>query len=212
MKAKKKHSSKVTRILLALLGGALLLWNMGTIGLYLLGEVAPAYDIQVSRLGARDDASVGREYRFNISYHYKVDGVEYDGLDTGVRGSRLGPDHDNTVHYYPFAPQISSLFAEDAMSVGILLTIGVSLVLIALAVIPHKKNNTKTKRKRDPVPDEQSKQRITMTWLMEHTDGYDDTLEEYYQNGWDEDDPSWECACGKWNTENFCEACGAAKK
>ena len=212
MKAKKKQSSKVTRILLALLGVFLLLWNINTIGLYLLGDVAPAYDIQASRLGSKDDASVGREYRFNISYHYKVDGVEYDGMNTGVRGPRLGPNYDKTVHYYPFAPRISSLFAEDAISVGTLLTTGFSLALIALAVIPRRKENTKMKRKRGSVPDEQPEQRVTMAWLMEHTDGYDDTLEEYYQNGWDKGDPSWECECGKWNTENFCEACGRQRK
>lgn len=120
----------------------MLLWNVNTIGLYLLGDVAPAYDIQASRIGSKDDASVGHEYRFNISYHYKVDGVEYDGTNTGVRGPRLGPSYDKTVHYYPFAPRISSLFADDAISVGILLTTGFSLALIAMAVIPRRRENT----------------------------------------------------------------------
>ncbi len=211
LKAKKKRSDKGARVILALLGVFLLLWNINTIGLYLLGDVAPAYDIQALRLGSRDDASVGHEYRFNISYHYKVGGVEYDGTNTGVRGPRLGPSYDKTVHYYPFAPRISSLFAEDAMSFWILLTTSFSLVLIALAVIPRRKEKTKMKWKRDSVPDEQPEQRVTMAWLMEHIDGYDDTLEEYYQNGWDKDDPSWECECGKWNTENFCESCGRAR-
>ena len=194
--------------MLALLGVFLLLWNINTIGLYLLGDVAPAYDIQASRLGSRDDASVGREYRFNVSYHYKVDGVEYDGLDTGVRGPRLGPNYDQTVHYYPFAPRVSSLFAEDATSAGILLTTGFSLALILLAAIPRKKERTNVKQRIASEPYAQPEQRVTMAWLMEHTDGYDDTLEKYYQNGWDVGDPSWQCRCGKWNTENFCEACG----
>ncbi len=141
MQAKKKRSDKVTRVLLVLLGVFLLLWNVNTIGLYLLGNIVPAYDIKVSRIGSKGDTSVGREYRFDIRYHYKVDCVEYDGLNTGVRGSRLGPSYDHTVHYYPFAPRVSSLFAEDAASVGILITTGFSLALILVAVIPRNKAN-----------------------------------------------------------------------
>ena len=145
MKAKKKRSDKGARVLLALLGVFLLLWNANTISLYLLGDVAPAYDIIVTRIGSRDEVSVGKEYRFNVSYTFQVDGVEYSGLDTGVRGPRLGPDYDTTVHYYPFAPRISSLFAEDAVTVGILLTSGFSLALVLLAVIPRKKKDKKSK-------------------------------------------------------------------
>ena len=196
--------------MLALLGVFLLLWNINTIGLYLLGDVAPAYDIQIARIGSRGDASVGREYRFDVSYRYRVNGVEYDGLNTGVRGPRLGPSYDKSVHYYPFAPRVSSLFAEDAISAGILLTTGFSLALILLAAIPRKKERSKVKQRYASEPYAQPERRVTMAWLMEHTDGYDDTLEEYYQNGWDVGDSSWQCRCGKWNTENFCEACGKA--
>lgn len=213
MAKRKQKSGKGARLVLALLGVGLLLWNANTIGLYLLGDVAPAYDIVLSRSGSRDDSAVGTEYRFSASYKYVVDGVEYDGLDTGLRGPRLGPKVDNTVHYYPFAPRISSLSAEDAVSSGILFTCGFSLALILFAVISRKggKNNMfgKKKRENEAQPDSE---RVTMAWLMEHTEGYDDRLEEYYQNGWDEGDPSWECSCGKWNTENFCESCGRPHK
>ena len=50
-----------------------------------------------------------------------------------------------------------------------------------------------------------------MAWLMEHTQGYDDRMEEYYQRGWDQNDPSWQCKCKKWNTGSFCEACGSSR-
>lgn len=124
--------------MLALIGVFLLLWNINTIGLYILGDITPAYNIHAARIGSKDDASTGHEYRFDVSYTYNVDGVEYAGLNTGVRGPRLGPDYDKTVHYYPFAPGISSLFAEDAASAGILLASVFSLVFILLATIPHK--------------------------------------------------------------------------
>ena len=138
MKGKRKRSDKGARVFLALLGTFLLLWNINTIGLYVLGDVTTAYNVKAARIGSKGDASIGREYRFDIRYTYIVDGVEYDGLNTGVRGPRLGPDYDKTVHYYPFAPGISSLFAEDAVSAGILLTSVFSLTLILFAMIPHK--------------------------------------------------------------------------
>ena len=52
---------------------------------------------------------------------------------------------------------------------------------------------------------------ITMKWLMDHFDDiadFEQLSELYYQNAWDENDPSWEWKCGKYNIDNFCEDCG----
>lgn len=54
-------------------------------------------------------------------------------------------------------------------------------------------------------------ERVTLAWLMENTEEYDDSVEAYYQNGWDKDDPSWQCTCGHWSDGAFCPHCGEAK-
>jgi hypothetical protein len=54
-------------------------------------------------------------------------------------------------------------------------------------------------------------ERLTLAWLMENTEDYDECVEEYYQNGWDKDDPSWQCECGHWSDGDFCIHCGQAK-
>ena len=221
MKAKKSRSDKAARIVFALVGVFLLLISAHNICLYYFGVETKVYDLKVTRLGSKGDSDVDTKWRFSLSYSYMVDGVEYDGLDTSIRGPWLGPKHDMTVHYYRFAPRISSLFAEDAAGAKVLILIGFGLALFLVAVVPRKKKRT------EKVPDLgygtapnaqvqeadfDSDTPVTMAWLMEHTDGYSDKLEKYYQNGWDKNDPSWKCECGKWNTENFCEACGRQRK
>lgn len=206
---KRKKAERNTRIVLGLIGLSLLLWCINTIGLYLFGEATTAYDINISHLGTRRDTAVETEFRFNVSYHYMVDGKEYDGLDTGLRGPRLGPDIDGTVHYYPFSPNISSLSAEDALTVGMVIAMLFDIGLIAVAVVPRKKKKISDAIDIAEVLEENNP--VTMAWLMEHSEGHDDSVEEYFQNGWDQNDPSWECSCGKWNTENFCEHCGVKR-
>ncbi|MGI5880080.1 MAG: hypothetical protein ACOX6L_05740 [Syntrophomonadaceae bacterium] len=53
--------------------------------------------------------------------------------------------------------------------------------------------------------------RVTMAWLVENTDGYDDVVEMYYQKKWDLDDPSWECKCGHWSDTDTCPHCGGTQ-
>lgn len=107
----------------------------------------------------------------------------------------------------PFAPSINSLFAESAASSGMLLSSGFWLAFILVSVIPCKKKRRKKAVKpaddAEPEADFDGEPPVTMARLMEHTDGYDNRLEEDYQNGWDKNDPSWQCGCGKWNTGNF---------
>lgn len=213
MKKKKKGAGKGGRIFAVLIGIFILLWNANVIGLYILGDVTPAYDIKLTRFVSRDDTTVGTEYRFDISYHYRVDGKDYYGLNTGIRGPFYGPSYDRSVHYYPFAPKISSLFAESAFSIGMLLACGLGIALIFLGVVPNKRREKVAKNVEvaGPEVDFTSETPVTMAFLMEKTNGYDDELEEYYHNGWDKNDPSWQCKCGKWNEYNFCESCGRSK-
>lgn len=184
----------------------LILWNLNTIGLYLLGDTTEAKDITVSRIGSKDDADIGSEYRFDIGYTYIVDGVSYRGINTGVRGPRLGPNYNRVVYYYPFAPKINSLFANEATSIGTVLATGFGLLLLVLALLPDYRKKVDSTSVMDTAP-----RPVTMAWLMEHTQDYDDRLEEYYQQGWDKNDPSWQCSCGKWNTDPYCKACGKPK-
>lgn len=139
MNKAKRTSEKGGRILIGLIGAFLILWNANSIGLKLLGKTTTAYNVQLIRVGTRDDSSVGTEYRFNANYSYKVNGKEYNGLDTGIRGPRLGPKYKKIVYYYPFAPQVSSMFVSDITSPGIILTSSFGIILILVAVIPCKK-------------------------------------------------------------------------
>lgn len=216
---RKKKSETTARVICALIGLFILFQSANKSCLNILGDVAIAYDVNVVCRGSKDDTIEEKKWRFDISYSYSVDGVEYDGVDAGVRGPRLGPKYDLTVHYYPFAPQISTLFAEEATGAGIIITVAFGILFLLIAVVPRKKAASRLiiKTKIDDsglenYVDLDGVEPVTMAWLMENTSDYDDRLEEYYQNGWDKNDSSWQCRCGKWNTNNFCKQCGYARE
>lgn len=55
-------------------------------------------------------------------------------------------------------------------------------------------------------------EKLTMARLMtSNFENNDEAGEAYYSNGWDKDDPSWQCDCGFWNEENYCGNCGKSK-
>ena len=222
MKSKnKKESAKGGKIIGIIIGIFIILASLYSPALYLFGGETAAYDITPSLRKTERDGD--KEYY--VSYSYTVNGKEYNGTDNvRVESSKTSPSYDKTVHYFAFAPGISSLYAEDALSVWTLFLFALGVGLILFIAIPKKKEKTKKRgntaesagaKKATPEPskvDWDGDKPVTMAYLMEHTDGYDDNLEKYYQNGWDKNDPSWQCTCGKWNTENFCEKCGKPRK
>lgn len=202
MKKRRRASDRVARWIALVLGLCLLLWNANTTGLYLIGDVTDAYNIKQRRLGSSESTDPNQQYRFSLSYSYRVDDEEYHAVIHELRGPWLGIEHDKIVHYYPFAPNIHSLFAEKAASAGMIISSGLGLAMILFVVVPKKGQY------RNDIKEDLPKQPDRMKRMMENKIGYNDEVEEYYYRDCNIEDPSWQCECGKWNTKNFCGNCG----
>lgn len=210
-KAKAGRSPRVGRIIGTLVGVILLLWILLDWVLLFFGSVTPASSVSTGRIGGRESGMPSdQSYKWSVRYTYFVDGKEYAGYCTAM-GSSYGVRRDSTVHYLPAAPWISSLYVEDAFSLGTLAAFAVGAGLIFIVNSPPKGQ----RKARNPEKvtsmlrsERQRSRRITMAWIMQNVPAGDDSVEEYYANGWDRGDPSWKCTCGKWNTGAFCVHCG----
>lgn len=149
-------------------------------------------------------------YKWSVRYTYFVDGKEYAGYRTAT-GSSYGVRQDSTVHYLPAAPWISSMHAEESFSLGTLVAfaLGVGLIFVVNRPPKGRRKACASEKAASMQPEvRQRGGRITMAWIMENVPAGDDSVEEYYTQGWDIGDPSWKCVCGKWNTGAFCANCG----
>ncbi|HPE96037.1 MAG TPA: hypothetical protein PLT66_08240 [Bacillota bacterium] len=158
----------IWRIIITLVGVALILLAIRDIGLVAFGKKTTATDVYTSRYSSVDsNESPDKQYKWGVSWTFRVDGKEYSGSAT-VRGSATSVKHGNTVYYYPFAPQINSLYAKDSVGFGtaVLVIIGILLIVV---INKKPKKNTRFKGKTEKQVE------------AEMTD-YDDSVEEYFQN------------------------------
>ncbi|HBL83454.1 MAG: hypothetical protein A2Y17_04160 [Clostridiales bacterium GWF2_38_85] len=222
----KKEQSKAVKIFwkifISLIGILLIFIAINEVALGIFGKTAIA-TVSTRRVGgSNNNEPPERQYDWSVDYSFMVDGNEYNGHTTH-KGSAMSVNYDNQVHYYSFAPIINSIDANAIPSFGTFIMIGLGIFLLIIMnadpkkkkriAIPSLNKTTKTVKAPSNENCEQAKdERVTMAWLMKNTTDYDDSVEEYYQNGWDINDPSWQCECGEWNEKEFCTKCGEHKK
>ena len=208
----KKGTSVFWRIVISVIGILMLLIALNDISLNILGRSAVATVSTRRTGGANTGAAPERQYTWSIDYTFTADGKEYAG-STSAKGSAMSVEHGNVVKYYSFAPFINSLEAGGSPWLSSIIMGGLGVLLIVVMNGPKKKTKLRRKAvKKEPNIIERGVKecggKVTMSWLMNNNSEYDDSIEEYYQNGWDKDDPSWQCSCGKWNDKEYCSSCG----
>ncbi len=137
------------RILITLLGKALILWGAGRIALGIIGEPEKAVINHIRREGGeRTDIKPG-QYTYSISYTFTLpDGKEINGFTKQIGdGIYLKADGTSTVQirYLPGYPYFSALERDVGMSAGPLVLIVVGCILVFLMVyklhIKHESEN-----------------------------------------------------------------------
>lgn len=133
---KQKHKW-LPRILISLLGLALILMGLSAMMLGFFGESAPATITQVRREGGeRTDGKPGR-YTYNISYTFTLhDGTVMDGFTKKISDAAYmktsGLTGTRTVKYFAPLPFINVLEEDSGPGAGQFILIGAGLALIFL--------------------------------------------------------------------------------
>lgn len=150
VEGKSKTGKVFIRIVITLVGVALIFLAARDVGLTVIGKTATA-TVTTKQYNDSPDFNepIELQYKWKVSWTFTADGKEYSGSDN-VKGSATNVIHGNTVYYYPFAPQINSLYAKDAAGVGTVVLAVLGLLLIIIA-------NRKTKKAK--VPEVQSAQK-----------------------------------------------------
>lgn len=110
------------RILLSLLGLALILWGIGNTALGIVGGSASAVITSIRRVGGeRADGKPGR-YTYNISYTFTLpDGKKIDGFTEKIGDSvYLKADGTSTVRvrYFPGFPYFNAMEKDTGFGAG----------------------------------------------------------------------------------------------
>ena len=118
MMRKKEKSRLGGKILLVIVGMALITMALINIILYMVGDSVLA-DISTRRVGGADDgrSSSGR-YEWSVDYSFIAsDGKTYNGTSTR-RGSDLAVAVEKRVYYLPANPRINALASEVRPNIG----------------------------------------------------------------------------------------------
>lgn len=134
------------RILMTLLGIALILWGIGTVILGIMGEWDSAVITHIRRQGGeRSDSRPGR-YTYIISYTFTLpDGKRIDGFTTKISDSvyiKANGTSKAPVRYLKKLPFINSLEENTELSVGqlvLVVTGGFIIVVMNKSFISTKK-------------------------------------------------------------------------
>lgn len=168
----KKASNIFWRVMITLIGLALVFVAVSGFLLYFFGETAAA-DVSVRRLrGADNGKPYDQRYQWSIYYSfYDNEGVLREG-NTERRGSDLSVEVDDTAYYFPDAPFIHVLESEARPGFPQLLLVSLGVFLIVVVNLPRKKKKSRHKavRREDgelDVPD---------------LEDYDDSVEEVFQD------------------------------
>lgn len=146
VKKKKKGADIFWRIFISLIGVVIITLAINEMGLLLFGKTTQATDVSTSRnYGSDSSQSPEQQYIWSVSWEFTVDGKEYKG-STVARGSAMSVKHGTRVYYYSFAPYINSLYAEEHVGFGTIVSIGIGMVLI-IVMNKGKKKKNKSRRK-----------------------------------------------------------------
>lgn len=142
VEGKSKTGKVFIRIVITLVGVALIFLAARDVGLTVIGKTATA-TVTTKQYNDSPDFNepIELQYKWKVSWTFTADGKEYSGSDN-VKGSATNVIHGNTVYYYPFAPQINSLYAKDAAGVGTVVLTVLGLLLIIIANRKTKKSKS----------------------------------------------------------------------
>lgn len=133
--AKKKKAQKVSpvwRIVISLVGAALILIAASQFLLFLFGETTGVHVSTRRQGGANDGATSGQRYTWSLDYFFEdQNGVTHNGTTTR-RGSDMSVNVDNKVYYFTFAPVINALESDAKPKMGQLIycVLGVLLIYV----------------------------------------------------------------------------------
>lgn len=175
IKMKQSKQQRLTgllwRILVSVIGLALILMALVHLLLFLFGETAAA-DVALRRFGGADTGKPpSARYQWSLDYTFTDDsGEKHDGHATR-RGSDSSVKSDVRVYYFTFAPFLNTLESEAEPNLGQGLLIGVGLFLL---VVMNKKRKIVVRKKGKFPPDA----------ALEGTkiDDYDDSVEDVFHN------------------------------
>ncbi len=134
--AKARTGNAFARILISLIGAALIFWGVATAALGFIGERETAIITDIRREGgARKDAKPGR-YTYNIGYTFQLDdGKNINGVTKRIGDSiYLKADGKSTasVRYLSFFPYINALEQDTGLGFGQLIYIAAGGFLIVV--------------------------------------------------------------------------------
>lgn len=151
--AKSSIGDKIMRIIISMLGAALILWAVATVTLGFVGERGRAVITNVRRQGGeRTDGKSGR-YTYIISYTFRLaDGKSVDGFSTRISNGTYikvkQPYTTASIRYFKFFPRFNALEDDTEPNFG-------KLVLIAaggfLIFTMNKQKKIRRKRKKQIV-------------------------------------------------------------
>jgi hypothetical protein len=159
-KSKKKQETKLLwRVLITLVGAALICIAVSHLALYFFGETAPV-SVATRRFGGSNDGRPSNQrYEWALDYtFYDKNGTARSGHTTR-RGSDFSVQTDSRVYYFSLAPFISTLESEAKPNAGQLVCIVLGVFLIVIM------NRKKANKRRSP----------TVRHVQEFTD-YDDSV------------------------------------
>lgn len=159
-KRNSKSTGITTRILISLVGIALILVAARDVWLVVIGKAATA-TVTTEQYDDSPDFNepIELQYKWKVSWTFTVDGKEYSGSRT-AKGSATAVRHGNAVFYFPFAPQINSLDADESVGVTTIILTGLGILLIAVVNAKRKKSETPKECAPQNQSDEYSSERI----------------------------------------------------
>lgn len=132
IKRNSKGNGPLARILISLLGLAMILLGASRFALFFIGETTYA-DVNTRRVGGADNQySADKRYEWSIDYTFTDADGEVHAGHTTRRGGDMGIKVESTVYYWPAAPFINGLEREVEPNLGQLVLVAIGILLIVL--------------------------------------------------------------------------------
>jgi len=133
---KSKKNNIIPRILISLLGLALILWAISLLALGILGESSDATITSIRRQGGERDEAIPGRYAYQIGYTFSLpDGRKYYGWQTKIAGNvylKADGKSIRSVRYLKKFPYINALEEDTKFNQGkvVLILVGGFLIYV----------------------------------------------------------------------------------
>lgn len=175
IKNKSRSSDIFWRIIISLVGIALIFMAVVNLMLFFFGETAYANVVTRRVGGSNDNSLVEYRYEWSLDYTFTDKNGEQRSGHTTRRGSDMSVKIDNKVYYFLFAPAINSLESETKPNVSQLVLVGFGVLLIYVMNSKKSKSNKGSKNK-SKKKDSTNNYNVINEEIEIHD--YDDSVEE----------------------------------